>query len=142
MTDNNTGTISGLHLFLMKYQNEEFVWGWKDCNTFVVEYVDYLKATTIYTEVQGKYFNIKSAIKFVRNYKCLNVGLKEQGFTEVSQAQDGDIITYPKFGFVCGHIVGYGRVHSMEVDAGYIAVPLSKVDLTDTNIKIWRYTSG
>ena len=135
----NTTPINGLHLFLMKYQNENFVWGWKDCNTFIVEYVDYLKDTSIYDEVRGKYFNIKSAIGFVRKYKCLNVGLDEQGFTEVTTAQDGDIITYPKFGFVCGHIVGYGRVHSMEVDAGYVAVPMNAVDFGDKNIKSWRH---
>lgn len=139
MTENNTANIDGLHLFLYRYQAENFVWGWKDCNTFVVEYVDYLKNTNIYNEIRGKYYNIRSAISFVKNYKPLDLGLQEQGFVEVKEYQDGDIITYPRYGFVCGHIVAYGRAHSMEVEAGYISVPLEAIDFADPKLKIWRY---
>jgi hypothetical protein len=132
-------TTSGLELFLIQHRHGEFAWGHNDCNTFIVEYVDLLLGSNIISEVRGKYFNARSALAFIRNYKALDVGLQESGFTIVDTPQNGDIITFLRNGFVCGHIIGFNRVHSIDEQGGYIAVPLDRVDLSHPDLKIWRH---
>ena len=131
--------VSGLELFLIQHRHGEFEWGQNDCNTFIVEYVDFLKGSSIIKEVRGKYFNARSAFVFVKNYKALDVGLQEAGFVEVETPQNGDVITYKRQGFVCWHIVGFNRVHSIDENSGYTNVLMTHIDWTDENLKIWRY---
>lgn len=134
-----TDQISELNLWLLQHQPDEFVWGWKDCNTYIVEYVDWLNNSQTLREVRGKYWDARSAFKFTRDYKKLNVGISEAGFTQETELQDGDIITYEKNGFVCGHIYAYNRVHSMDPVSGYVCIPIAGVNMADPKIKIWRH---
>jgi hypothetical protein len=131
--------ITGLELYLTQHSNQPFDWGWNDCNTFIVEYVDFVKGTRIINEVKGKYWDAKSAFRFTRDYKKLDAGLAEAGFVEVEELEDGDIVTYENRGFVCGHIYAYKRMHSMDVDHGYMSIPSDQVNLADPKLKIWRY---
>jgi hypothetical protein len=131
--------IDGLKLYLLQHQPDDFQWGWTDCNTFIVEYVDWLTGSNIIKDVRGKYWDAKTAFRFTRDYKKLDAGLEEAGFVEVDEVADGDIITYEKRGFVCGHIYGFNRAHSMDVDYGYMSVPSDRINWADPKIKIWRH---
>ena len=131
--------VTGLELYLVQQANMEFQWGWNDCNTFIVEYVDYVKGTRIIDEVKGKYWDARSAFRFTRDYKKLDAGLAEAGFVEAETLEDGDIVTYENRGFVCGHIYAYDRMHSMDVDYGYLSIPANTVNIADPKLKIWRY---
>jgi len=131
--------ITGLELYLTQHSNESFKWGWADCNTFIVEYVDWLTGSNILNEVRGKYWDAKSAFRFTRDYKKLDAGLEEAGFLEVDTPDIGDVVTYEKNGFVCGHIYGFNRVHSMDMDHGYLSIPTDRINWADPKIKIWRY---
>ena len=132
--------ITPLEMYLAHAQQQtEFNWGWNDCNTFIVKYVDLVKGTKIINEVRGKYWDARSAFRFTRDYKKLDAGLEEQGFVQADELQDGDIITYEKLGFVCGHIYAFNRVHSMDMDSGYMSIPVDNINLNDPYLKIWRY---
>ena len=132
--------ITPLEMYLAHAQQQtEFNWGWNDCNTFIVKYVDLVKGTKIINEVRGKYWDARSAFRFTRDYKKLDAGLEEQGFTQAEELQDGDIITYEKLGFVCGHIYAFNRMHSMDMDSGYMSIPADRVNMNDPKLKIWRY---
>ena len=140
MTETVEVVITPLEMYLAHAQQQnEFKWGWNDCNTFIVKYVDLVKGSNIITEVRGKYWDARSAFRFTRDYKKLDAGLIEAGFVRVEESQDGDIITYEKNGFVCGHIYAFNRVHSMDPDNGYMSVPIDRVNTNDPKLKIWRY---
>lgn len=128
-----------LETFLTQISGNEFEWGWNDCNTFIVRYVDWIKGTNIYGEVKGKYWDAKTAFRFTRDYKKLDAGLAEQGFEQVEDLQDGDIVTFVKNGFVCGHIYAYNRMHSMDIESGYMSIPSNIVDIAHPDLTIWRY---
>jgi len=131
--------VDGLEMWIMQHSHSEFEWGWNDCNTIVVEYVDWLTGSNIMNEVRGKYYDLKTAHRFAKNYKQLHVGLQDAGFVEVDTPQDGDVITMVDRGLVCGHIVFNNRAHSMDMLSGYISVPLNIINLNDNNLKIWRH---
>jgi hypothetical protein len=140
MEENSTTyTVQGLELYLSQHSTGEFEWGWNDCNTFIVEYVDYLKDTQIISQVRGKYYDARSAFRFTRDYKKLDQGLEDEGFVVVDTLEDGDIVTFEKSGFVCGHIYAYNRMHSMDVDLGYMTIPSDQINLAHPRLKIWRY---
>lgn len=130
---------SEFETWIIQNAKGEFEWGINDCNTFVVEYMDWLKGSNIIRAVRGKYWDLKGAYRYCKNVRDLNTGLSEEGFSEVETAQDGDIITYTKRGLVCGHIVGFNRAHSIDVESGYMAIPLSSINFSDSFLKIWRY---
>tara|TARA_B100000497_G_C7668191_1_gene403015 strand:+ start:808 stop:1221 length:414 start_codon:yes stop_codon:yes gene_type:complete len=134
-----TEITDNLKIWLMQHQPDDFKWGWTDCNTYIVEYVDWLTDSDYISDVRGKYFDARSAFKFTRDYKQLDVGVEEAGFEQVEEYATGDIVTYAKHGFVCGHIVAYDYVHSMDVDYGYMCIPADRIDWTDPEIKIWRH---
>jgi len=140
--DVNEMNFTDLQWYVLRFTTNKFEWGHNDCNTFIVEYVDWIKGTEIIKEVRGKYWDARSAFKFTRDYKKLDAGLEEQGFTQAEELQDGDIVTYEKNGFVCGHIYAYSRMHSMDTDNGYMSVPVDRVNMNDPKLKIWRYNVG
>lgn len=131
--------VKDLELFLTQQSDLNFEWGWNDCNTFIVKYVDWVKGTNIISEVKGKYWDARSAFRFTRDYKKLDAGLEEQGFEQADELQDGDIVTFAKNGFVCGHIYAYNRMHSMDTDHGYMSIPSNQVNINHPDLKIWRY---
>lgn len=131
--------ITPLTIFITQRTTKQFKWGWFDCNTYIVEYVDWLTGSNILREVRGKYWDAKSAFRFTREYKKLDAGLEQAGFVEVDELQDGDVITYEKNGFVCGHIYAFDRAHSVDTDVGYMCVPIDRVNLADPKLKIWRH---
>ena len=62
-------------LYVLRNMSAPFAWGYSDCNTYIVRYVDLINNSNTIDEVRGKYYDARSALWFNKIYKSLSKGI-------------------------------------------------------------------
>ena len=87
--------LAKFNKFIEPKFNEKFAWGSNDCNTLILEYLDYMLGTETLKIAYKKYHTKFGAMRFQKKYqqrvseKCLELGLTAINPT---QARHGDIL--------------------------------------------------
>lgn len=137
MIDQETTQKLGIWLASKKWQPWER--GKNDCCTFIMEWHDYIHGTNTLDEIYGKYYNLKTAIKWAQKIP-LNEWFTKNGYELVDDIQTGDIVMvkHNRF-FFSGYIVCMKEAWGIQDEArGLSKHPLE----TMHEHTIWRYKYG
>ena len=97
-----------LGLWIGHKMNQPWVRGKNDCCTLFMEYHDYMTGENSLDELWGKYYDLKSAIRFARQFPKVGEWFPQHGYTRQRIALDGDIVMvknnrfFPSSYIVCG----------------------------------------
>lgn len=107
-----------------------FAWGWNDCNTLALEWLDKLQDRGWLKRVQGKYSNLKEAAKFAAELPNWCDGLLAEGWTEIAAQEScvGDLAVVSDRLYDCVHIVMGGYMVSLHQSEGMVKIPLDSVE--------------
>jgi hypothetical protein len=126
---NPSQEIELVHL-LDQAGRKPFIWGWNDCNTLALEWLDKLQDRGWLKRVQGKYSNLKEAAKFAAELPNWCDGLLAEGWTEIEAptASVGDLAVVSDRLYDRVHIVMGGYMVSLHESAGMVKIPLDSVE--------------
>ena len=96
-----------IHQYIQKERSKPFVWGSRDCNTFVLNFIDSIYNLDLEKKVKGKYKTEFGAIKFQKNFgQYLSEYLISNGGKKIlpTQATIGDILIIKKGVYELGDI--------------------------------------
>lgn len=121
--------------YIIGQQGKAFEWGVRDCNTFVAGINDILTGNKTLMNIMNKYHDLKSAIRFQKDYLTANQYLYRNGWREVEDLiRDGDVLTVEDRHFTRAHVVFGGMVWSVHEQAGVVNAPLHDMP----EYKHWR----
>tara|TARA_Y100000004_G_C8843642_1_gene381608 strand:- start:105 stop:527 length:423 start_codon:yes stop_codon:yes gene_type:complete len=134
--------LAKLQNFFIKKQGVTFEWGHNDCNTLVVEMHDYMYGTSDMSKLRGRYWDLRSAVQFVRQQLDHETWLKSVGYTQITDdltPEPGDVIMGYDRVFWCGHIYYNNRVYSIDQDGPFRQVKLTDFPpLNNATMQLWR----
>lgn len=107
-----------------------FAWGWNDCNTLALEWLDKLQDRGWLKRVRGKYSNLKEAVKFASELPKWTDGLLAEVWTEIAaqEASVGDLAVVSDRLYDLVHIVMGGYMVSLHESEGMVKIPLDSVE--------------
>ena len=121
--------------YIIGQQNKPFEWGIRDCNTFVATVNDLLTGNKTLVNIVNKYHDLKSAIRFQKEYLTANQYLYKNGWREVNDLiRDGDVLTVEDRHFTRAHVIFCGMVWSVHEQLGVVNAPLDAMP----EYKHWR----
>ena len=131
--------LAKFNKFIEPKFNEKFAWGSNDCNTLILEYLDYMLGTETLKIAYKKYHTKFGAMKFQKKYqqrvseKCLELGLTAINPT---QARHGDILikTDPRWD-MC-HLSMGTKFISIDEVVGVSAVPIPDFNIFDKAFRL------
>jgi hypothetical protein len=114
-----------------------FKWGWNDCNTLALQWIDKLQNRGWLNRVQGKYSNPKQAARFASELPKWADGLLAEGWEEIdgSMASVGDLGVVSDRFYDRVHIVMGGFMVSLHESDGMVKIPLDSVEARFFRIK-------
>ena len=116
-----------------------FRWGWCDCALVCVEALDAMRGSDLAVTYYGRYRTAGEALRFQRRTASLVDVLQAAGCAVAAdRPEDGDIVTVPRRGFLCGHIVFSGcYVLSADLKHGVTVGRLADA-LAMPGARVWR----
>ena len=111
-----------LALFLAGFTHKKHKWGEFDCSLWVAEWVDRLTGTLWAKDIRGRYNNERSAFKFARTLKPLEMMI-ESGYTEIGKDEmplTGDVWWQDDRTHYGGIIIFNGLAWSVTIENGLI----------------------
>jgi hypothetical protein len=107
-----------------------FKWGWNDCNTLALQWLDKLQDRGWLDRVRGTYSNLREAKKIASELPQWSEGLLAEGWTEISQqeASVGDLAVVSDRFYDRVHIVMGAYMVSMHESEGMVKIPLDSVE--------------
>lgn len=128
--------LKELGLYIASLRHIKYSWGQTDCNTFVTKWIDIRHDTNTSAEIVGKYHDIKTAVKFAKNYTPAPEYLKQQGYDITrDNPKSGDIILQRNMQYYGAYIVLTGRAYTMHNTTGLVEVDCRNI----ANATVWRY---
>lgn len=133
--DNATTMILGLWLAEKQWQPWER--GKNDCCTLFMEWHDKRFGTNTVDELYGKYNDLKSAIRFARNYLKVDEWFPKHGYIQVPTPQTGDIVMVKNKYFPSSYIICMEQAWSISDESKR----MTKHELTipESEYSIWRH---
>ena len=106
-----------------------FKWGFNDCNTLALQWLDKLQNRGWLDRVKGKYSDLRGAIKMASELPNWCDGLVEEGWTEITQqeATVGDLAVVSDKHYDMVHIVMGSFMVSIHETEGMVKIPLDAV---------------
>ena len=89
-----TGELLRHAAYIGRHQNKDFEWGKNDCLTFLFGWVDAVFGEKQQSKIRGKYYDIRSAVKFWREFPMsVKQWMTLRGFeqTDGEYAREGDV---------------------------------------------------
>jgi len=125
--------------FIEPKLNKQFSWGENDCNTLVLEYLDYMLGTDTLNIAYQKYHTKFGAMRFQKEYQqTISEKCKELGLIELNpiKARHGDIlIKHDKRWDMC-HICIGTKIISIDETVGVNAVSVNDFDIFDIGYRL------
>lgn len=109
---------------------QPFKWGWNDCNTLALAWLDKLQDRGWLKRVQGKYSNLKEAAKFASELPKWTDGLLAEGWIEITaqEASVGDLVVVSDRLYDRVHIVMGSFMVSIHETEGMVKIPLASIE--------------
>jgi len=131
----DSATTLKLGLWLASKKDQPWVRGKNDCCTFIMEWHDYIHGTETMKQIYGKYYDLKTAIRWAEKVP-LNKWFLDNGYTLVDKPQTGDVVMvrHNRF-FFSGYIICMNQAWGIQDDSkGLSRHPLE----TMAEHTIWR----
>lgn len=122
--------------YIAGHRHKSYQWGQLDCNLFISRWMDQEYGLNTTSEIQGKYSDKISAIRFARKMDA-QVYMVDCGFMpDLKKPRTGDVILQKEQGFFCAWLVLNHLAYSVHKDHNLVAVP---VDTLDWQHNTWKY---
>jgi hypothetical protein len=115
--------------FILGSAGKPFSWGGLDCNTFVAVINDMLTGKKTLGKIQFQYHDLKSAIRFQKNFMTARQYLWNNGWREVNdgQYQDGDVLIVDDKNFSRAHVAFNKQAWSVHEQYGVCAGEITQL---------------
>lgn len=129
-----------LGLWLAEKRHLPWQRGINDCCTLVMEWHDHLHGTDTLSEIKGKYWDLKTAIKWAKKIP-LQEWFPKHGYKQIFDAlETGDIVMVQHYKYFCsGYIICMGQAWGIQDDSKGLSRHALETMHEHT---IWRYTDG
>jgi hypothetical protein len=91
----------------------KYCWGIHDCMTFITRYHDAVYNTNTTCLVENKYSDKRTALKYLKTTDRPTDWLLRNNYTQVEEAESGDIIIQPHDSIESGYIFLNGLAYSI-----------------------------
>jgi hypothetical protein len=126
-----------LPAYLLEAEQQMFLWGEWDCNTFISRWVDRVHGVNSSQEIVGKYSTALQAARFYKRFITYREYLTRWDYRLTDQPwQTGDVIIEPNKLWASAHIICGDHLYSMHPKQDLIRVPLFKLDQRE--FETWR----
>ena len=132
-----------LGIWLAEKQWQPWERGKNDCATFFLEWHDKRFGTDERSLVYNKYNDLKSAIRFAKEFFPLEKWqgwFKDHGYKQVTQPQTGDIVMVQNRYFPSSYIICMNQAWGILDDSKRMTKHI--IEKPEAEYSIWRHTNG
>lgn len=133
--------LKRMALWLATKRHQPWVRGKNDCCTLFMEYHDYMTGESTLDELWGKYHDLRTAIRFAKQFPKVKEWFPAHGYQQQRIALDGDIVMvknnrfFPSSYIVCGGFAWGIMDNAKRMSRHELVVP-------DVEYSIWRRNYG
>lgn len=103
-------------------------WAVNDCNTFIVEYHDYIYGTQHFDNCGFNYSSKLSAARWQQNFISAPEFLKMIGYKQTMLTETGDVLLQDLGPFWCAWLVYQRRAYTVSHEHGLVCVSVNNLE--------------